>query len=110
MKATAEAVLPAACPVCGDREQAEIVRLERMPASCNRLYGSREEAMGCRTGTLDIVCCSRCGHIFTRAFHAALRDYAGPYEKSLHGAPAIGAFADAKGRDAQYAVEGKRGS
>ncbi|WP_176758514.1 class I SAM-dependent methyltransferase [Limimonas halophila] len=58
-----------------------------VPTHCNVLLESQREALESPTGTLELVACGDCGHVFNRAFDARRMTYEGVYENSLHWSP-----------------------
>lgn len=74
----------AACPVCGGNDLRLVVEMEGIPACCNALMESREEAVDSTTGDLRLAYCRECSHFFNIAFDSALISYTTDYETSLH--------------------------
>jgi SAM-dependent methyltransferase len=82
------------CPVCSSTHISSILRIERLPACCNRLYRSRGDAIGALRGTVDLAACQGCGHIFNRTFDGSLVDYDAQYENSLYSSERFRRYAD----------------
>ena len=74
----------ARCPVCGGTSLQALVHLPDVPLFCHMLVRTAEEATSTPRGSIDLVGCHGCSHVFNRAFDAGLLRYGGAYENSLH--------------------------
>jgi len=87
------------CPVC-ERVEAEVfLELAGMPALCNVLYETREQAAAAATGDIRLAACPPCGHVFNAAFEPARVLYGPGYENSLHFSARFQQHADALARE-----------
>lgn len=82
------------CLACGHPETEPLVDLGPAPALVGALWDDADEARGSVQGRLDLHLCRRCGHVQNDAFDAALIDYDGDYDNSLHHSPTFRRFAD----------------
>lgn len=82
------------CPVCAGERFTPIFCLPKVPIFCNQYWPMESEALQASDGTLDIVQCDRCSHVFNAAFDADRIKYAVGYENSLHFSPTFGAFVE----------------
>lgn len=80
------------CPVCVGERFTPIFRLPKVPIFCNQYWPVESEALQASGGTLDIVQCDNCSHVFNRAFDSEKIKYAVGYENSLHFSPTFGIF------------------
>jgi SAM-dependent methyltransferase len=71
------------CPVCGGGAHDALVVLHDMPLVGMLFAASCAEAMAAERGTIDLVACRACGHIFNRTFEPARVAYTQDYENSL---------------------------
>lgn len=76
------------CPLCHARNRSELVRLEEVPIMVNRLMVSPEAASSSPMGSLALVLCEACGHLYNAAFKAESMRYDESYGNALHGSPA----------------------
>jgi SAM-dependent methyltransferase len=75
------------CPVCREGPYEPFLRLPLLPVHVGALYATREEALGCPRGELDLCVCGRCGFVGNRAFDPARVDYGARYDNALHHSP-----------------------
>ena len=62
---------------------------------CNQLCRKRTAALATPTGTIELVFCHACSHIFNREFDPRLLEYSVGYENSLHCSERFREYADA---------------
>jgi len=55
-----------------------------MPLTTCQFAESRANALHAARGTLELVLCKSCGHIYNRAFEPSRVDYSSGYENALH--------------------------
>lgn len=72
------------CTVCNSQDLEEVLSIPNVPAHCNLLWDSREEAVNCPKGTITLTFCHHCGHLFNSSFDPSLMEYTQSYENSLH--------------------------
>ncbi len=58
--------------------------LAGVPVYCNVLWPTREEALRCARGDIELAFCPSCGHLFNLAFDPSRLNYDQSYENSLH--------------------------
>lgn len=75
------------CTVCGSQDLTFLAELANVPAVCNQLLRSSEEARQIDRGDISLIGCRHCGHVFNAAFDATLVAYDDRYENSLMGSP-----------------------
>jgi SAM-dependent methyltransferase len=99
-----------ACPVCGSRKQRPVVRIADAPVLCNFLYPSREEAKSVGRGTIELVFCLHCGHLYNRAFDRNLLRYRPGYDNALHYSGRYRQYAEEEARRllARFRLAGRR--
>lgn len=69
------------CVCCGGEAGHEVLyRRGRCPATNNVVYETREEAVGCAVGGIELVRCGACGMFFNRAYNGELVDYGRGYD------------------------------
>ena len=76
------------CPLCHVPNRTELVRLDKVPMMVNRLMESPEAARRSSMGTLALVLCEGCGHLYNAAFTTESMVYDETYGNALHGSPA----------------------
>lgn len=81
------------CPVCGTSEVRDFIKIQNVPVHCNLLWSDYSDALAAPKGDVTLVFCSRCGHIYNRAFDPALTEYTQAYENSLHFSPRFQQYA-----------------
>lgn len=98
------------CPVCAGEDFTSILCLPKVPVFCNQYWPIESDALRVSDGTLDIVQCKRCSHVFNKAFDVDLIKYAAGYENSLHFSPTFGAFVEDLARRLidRYGIRKKR--
>lgn len=82
------------CVVCDTPNCTPLLKINDIPIHCNRLWSSKEGAASASTGTMDLVFCNHCGHVFNRDFDPSKMDYDPDYENSLHYSPRFQEYAD----------------
>lgn len=68
------------CPVCDDGTILQIERRDSVPIAQNLLFQSREDAIRCPSGTLNLVRCESCGFVWNADFDSKLLAYGIKYE------------------------------
>ncbi len=81
------------CPVCSATGIAVFVEILQMPAHCNLLWQTREQAIQAPRGDIRLGFCRDCGHIYNLAFKPELMRYNQAYENSLHFSPHFQSYA-----------------
>lgn len=79
------------------------------PVVVGGLWRSREEALACPTGRIELAVCRGCSAVWNRAFEPALLDYGAGYDNALHHSPVFRKFEHelAERLVARYALEGR---
>jgi len=97
------------CVVCDTPNCTPLLKINDIPIHCNRLWNSKEGAASASTGTMDLVFCNHCGHVFNRDFDPSKMDYDPDYENSLHYSPRFQEYADnlAQGLIDKFSLHGK---
>jgi SAM-dependent methyltransferase len=83
------------CPVCLGSSARRLAMLPAMPLIGCRFARSREEALGAGLGTIELVLCKNCGHLYNRAFEPDRIAYTSDYENALHHSARFRAEAEA---------------
>jgi hypothetical protein len=79
--------LGATCICCGDAAAWTFFALKNVPVISNAPCDTREAALAFPTGDIELAFCSRCGHVFNRAFVPDEANYGQEYDNSLHFSP-----------------------
>ncbi len=105
-----EVGLDRACPVCESRECVACLSASAVPVFCNVRCEDAGEAERVPRGTLSLVACTACGHLFNAAFDPARVRYGEGYENDLHVSPAFQGYARALARALveRHSLHGKR--
>ena len=85
----------AACPACGSAQSKVFFELPSIPVNSITLWPTRNEALQCPTGTIQLAFCAECGAIYNRAFDPAVLQYDTRYDNSLHFSPSFQQYAEA---------------
>jgi SAM-dependent methyltransferase len=72
------------CPVCSESAPLPLFTLTDMPLTTCQFAESRANALHAARGTLELVLCKSCGHIYNRAFEPNRVAYSPGYENALH--------------------------
>ncbi|UJS17823.1 MAG: class I SAM-dependent methyltransferase [Candidatus Jettenia sp.] len=72
------------CPVCLSSQFSTFYTIPYAPAHVGILWRSKEEALNCLRGDIELACCSDCGFISNIAFDSSLMEYTEEYDNSLH--------------------------
>ncbi|WKZ17940.1 MAG: class I SAM-dependent methyltransferase [Candidatus Jettenia sp. CY-1] len=72
------------CPVCLSSQFSTFYTISYAPAHVGILWRSKEEALNCPRGDIELACCSDCGFISNIAFDSSLMEYTEEYDNSLH--------------------------
>lgn len=75
------------CPICGSSANTPVLAIDSVPASCAKLFGTRDQAMNEQTCELNIVICLQCAHVWNSTFHHSVEalydaDYYSSFTKS----------------------------
>lgn len=92
LSATARAAVRKTCPGCGAEETEPFYRVDNVPTNSCILFDTREEALDCLRGTVDLHFCEECGFIFNAGFEPALTEYSGRYEETQGFSPTFSRF------------------
>lgn len=97
------------CVVCDTPNCTPLIKINDIPIHCNRLWSAKEDAVAAATGTMDLVFCNHCGHVFNQDFDPDKMDYDPDYENSLHYSPRFQDYADslAQGLIEKFSLHGK---
>jgi len=72
------------CPVCRSSSTNEFLEIPQVPAHCNLLWGTSDDALKAPRSDIVLMFCENCEHIFNCAFDPKLMEYTQQYENSLH--------------------------
>src|SRR5260221_11628013 len=72
------------CPVCLGSSARPLATLPAMPLVGCQFARSRSEAVGAGLGTIELVRCESCGHLYNRAFEPERIAYTSAYDNALH--------------------------
>ena len=84
------------CPVCSRPDTVPLLTLTRMPLLECVFSESRQEALDVECGTIDLVLCPECSHIYNRAFEPERIKYMDGYENALGFSPRHRAYLSEK--------------
>lgn len=100
----------AQCSLCAGRGLQRVLEIPRVAVNCITLWPSREEALRCPTGRMELTFCPSCGAISNPAFDDALVEYDPTYNNSLHFSPSFQSYASelAAYLVDKYGLRGKR--
>jgi SAM-dependent methyltransferase len=82
------------CPVCGRRAGSPFLEIEEVPAFCNVLWPSAEDARSAATGRISLRACASCDMVWNSAFDPDVVAYAPGYENALHFSAVFRHFAE----------------
>ena len=83
------------CLLCGSQNIEIVVSLNQMPAHCNLLWPTAEDAKHAPRGEIQLGYCATCGYIFNLLFDPQKMEYTQAYENSLHFSPRFQKYAEA---------------
>ncbi|HAC92899.1 MAG TPA: hypothetical protein DCF63_20045 [Planctomycetaceae bacterium] len=75
------------CPVCGSCSGTILFKLPTIPVHVGKRYRDQPSALAAPWGTLELVFCHACGHVYNRSFRPELLNYEPGYEVSLASSP-----------------------
>lgn len=82
------------CLICGSENIEFIIELSQMPAHCNLLWPTENDAKQAPRGDIQLGFCTSCGYIFNLLFDPQKMEYTQSYENSLHFSPRFQEYAD----------------
>lgn len=82
------------CPICTSTNITLLLEIVQVPAHCNVLWPTREQALQAPRGDIRLGFCGDCGHLFNLAFQPELMEYSEAYENSLHFSPRFQDYAE----------------
>ena len=85
--------LASGCPVCGADGGEQVHLVPAVPVNSCLLVDTAQEARSLPTARLELVTCSRCGHLANRAFDERLARYTDRYEDSQAFSPTFMEYA-----------------
>src|SRR5690242_10359800 len=88
-----------ACQVCNRFGLRPVFRCSAVPIDLNVLWTSREDALRCAKGDIELCFCRNCGHISNAAFEPQRIEYDAKYDNSLHFSPQFQQYAAALAED-----------
>lgn len=77
-----EAKIP--CPLCGSRGLRIFYSVKSVPASCNRLWTNKNDALNCPKGDIRLAFCPHCTFISNIAIEPQKNQYDNQYDNSLY--------------------------
>jgi SAM-dependent methyltransferase len=89
----------AVCAACGGEGLESFFEMPETPANCVTLRSTREAALSCRTGRIQLGFCPTCGAVSNIAFDSARVDYDPSYDNSLHFSATFRKYAEGVARD-----------
>jgi SAM-dependent methyltransferase len=81
------------CPICKDTKPETIFSCEKVPANIGILWPTKEAAINCSKGDLQIVFCRSCGYIWNPLFNSDRLEYSQAYDNTLHYSAVYAAYA-----------------
>lgn len=82
------------CPVCNSHKIHSFHEQKNVPVYCNVPWPDKEEALAAPKGTIKLVLCLQCGHVYNSCFDPSLLAYTPAYENSLHFSKIFQEYAD----------------
>jgi SAM-dependent methyltransferase len=100
----------AVCSACGSGELECFFEMPETPTNRVTLRTTREAALSCRTGRIELGFCVACGAISNMAFDPARVDYDPTYDNSLYFSPTFQKYSEGVARDLveRYDLHGKK--
>ncbi len=97
------------CPACGSGDARPFYQARRVPTHMVLLLRSREAALGCSKGEIELRFCHGCGFIWNARFDPRLVYYEDDYEATQAYSPTFNAFHDRLARDLveRHGLQGK---
>jgi SAM-dependent methyltransferase len=86
-------VIKKTCPICDSDDVDNFLEIPKVPAYCNLLWPTRDEAIKTPTGDIRLGFCRYCGHIYNYLFNPDILDYTQDYENTLHCSPLFQKYA-----------------
>jgi hypothetical protein len=71
------------CPLCGSSELWVFYNANNVPASCNRLWKNKDDAVNCPKGDIKLAFCSFCTFVTNIALEPEKNQYDNHYDNSL---------------------------
>ena len=98
------------CEVCGATSTAELFKWKNVPANIGILWPSREDALNCKKGDLNIRLCETCGYIWNVSFQPERLEYSQAYDNNLHHSATYAEYARNTARHLidRYGFKGKK--
>lgn len=87
------------CRACGGSELDRFFEIPELPVNCIALCETRETALNCPKGGVDLGFCRGCGAVSNLVFDATRLTYDGSYDNSLHFSPTFQKYAAGVARD-----------
>jgi len=97
------------CPLCGSSGLWVFYTVINVPASCNRLWKSKDDAINCPKGNIKLAFCSSCTFVSNVAIEPEKNRYDDQYDNSLFYSPHFQEFAKklASSLIERYGLHGK---
>lgn len=86
------------CLVCGSADVPVFFELRDVPVHVGIQWATREEALGCPRGDIELNFCRRCGFIYNQAFDPGRLAYSQAYENPLYFSAYFRAYAESVAR------------
>jgi len=83
MEATKNEELGLTCPLCGSSRLWVFYTLTNVPASCNRLWKNKDDAINCPKGDIKLAFCRSCTFVSNMAIEPEKNQYGSGYDNSL---------------------------
>lgn len=71
------------CPVCSTEGLVQLLAVDNAPAHVGVLWNTREDAVDCPKGTIELSFCTECGFVTNVAFDPAVVEYDATYDNAL---------------------------
>jgi SAM-dependent methyltransferase len=82
------------CPVCSSTDSVDLLAIDGLPALCNQLCSTEDEAKSVVRGNIRLVYCPSCDHVYNREFDESRLQYDAHYENSLSCSGVFREYAD----------------
>lgn len=87
------------CTACGGREWDCFFEIPQLPVNCIALLPTRNAALACPKGEIQLGFCRRCGAVRNLAFDGGRLTYDPSYDNSLHFSPTFRNYTEQIARD-----------
>ena len=97
------------CPICNSSQVEKFIELASVPVHIGIQWPTREQALQCPKGDIELTFCGNCGFISNPLYDESLLEYGETYDNSLHFSPIYQEYAERVARRLvdTYGLSGK---